>query len=67
MCKVSFIVPIYNVEMYIEKCVMSLTKQTVKDIEIILINDGSPDGSRKIVERMALDDHRITVVNTPNY
>ncbi|HCC34646.1 MAG TPA: hypothetical protein DEQ02_03025 [Ruminococcaceae bacterium] len=43
MPKVSIIVPIYNVERFLNKCVCSLINQTYKDIEIILINDGSPD------------------------
>jgi len=48
--KVSVIVPIYNTESYLEKCLDTLVNQTLKDIEIILINDGSPDNSEKIVE-----------------
>lgn len=49
--KVSVIVPIYNTEKYLGKCLESLVNQTLKDIEIILINDGSPDNSEKIVEK----------------
>lgn len=48
MKKISIIVPIYNVEKYLRKCLHSLTSQTLKDIEIILVNDGSTDSSRKI-------------------
>lgn len=48
MKKVSIIVPIYNVEKYIERCVHSLLKQTYSNIEIILINDGSTDSSGDI-------------------
>lgn len=51
MIKVSVIVPVYNVEPYIEKCLESLTKQTLKDIEIIVVNDGSPDNSQKIIDK----------------
>ena len=50
MPKVSVIVPVYNVEKYIEKCLQSLTNQTLQDIEIIIVNDGSKDNSKKIVE-----------------
>jgi len=49
--KISIIVPIYNVEEYLEKCLDSLVNQTLKDIEIILINDGSKDNSEKIVNK----------------
>ena len=49
--KISVIVPIYNVEEYLEKCLDSLVNQTLKDIEIILINDGSPDNSEEIVNK----------------
>lgn len=50
MPKVSVIVPVYNVENYIDKCLKSLVHQTLKDIEIIIINDGSRDNSKKIVQ-----------------
>lgn len=51
MIKVSVIVPVYNVEEYLEKCLESLVNQTLKDIEIIVVNDGSPDNSQKIIDR----------------
>ena len=50
MTKVSIIVPVYNVESYLEKCLDSLVNQTLKDIEIIVVNDGSPDNSQKIID-----------------
>ena len=50
MAKVSVIVPIYNVEKYLPKCLDSLVNQTLDDIEIILVNDGSLDDSRKIAK-----------------
>ena len=53
MIKVSVIVPVYNVEDYLEKCLDSLVNQTLKDIEIIVINDGSPDNSQKIIDKYA--------------
>lgn len=51
MIKVSVIVPVYNVEEYLEKCLESLVDQTLKDIEIIVVNDGSPDNSQEIIDR----------------
>lgn len=50
MKKVSVIVPVYNVEKYIKKCLDSLVNQTLKDIEIIVVNDGSPDNSQSIID-----------------
>ena len=47
--KVSVIVPVYNVEKYLAKCLDSLVNQTLKSIEIIIVNDGSPDNSEKII------------------
>ena len=52
MKKVSVIVPVYNVEKYIEKCIRSIMEQTLEEIEIIIINDGSPDRSLEIVNRL---------------
>ncbi len=49
--KVSVIVPVYNVESYLEKCLDSLAKQTLKDIEIIVVNDESPDNSQEIIDK----------------
>lgn len=51
MVKISIIVPVYNVEKYIDKCLKSLVNQTLKDIEIIVVNDGSPDNSQKIIDK----------------
>lgn len=66
MPKVSIIVPIYNVERYLRQCLDSLINQTLQDIEIICINDGSTDNSLSILEEYALHDSRVTVVNKPN-
>ena len=49
--KVSVIVPVYNVELYLEKCLNSLVNQTLQDIEILVINDGSPDNSQEIIDK----------------
>ncbi|MCB9203298.1 MAG: glycosyltransferase [Flavobacteriales bacterium] len=57
--KVSIIVPIYNVQEYLERCVNSLINQTLKEIEIILVNDGSTDDSEKIMLELAENDERI--------
>ena len=51
MIKVSIIVPFYDVENYIETCLQSLVNQTLQDIEILLVNDGSKDGSEKIAKQ----------------
>src|SRR5574344_165141 len=50
MIKVSVIVPVYNVEKYLKKCLDSLTNQTLKELEIIVVNDGSPDNSQIIID-----------------
>ena len=67
MPKVSIIVPVYNVEKYLNKCLNSLVNQTFKDIEIIIINDGSPDNSKQIIENYkAKYDNIIKVINQQN-
>lgn len=63
---VSIIVPVYNVEKYIEECLDSLINQTYKNIEIIIVNDGSPDGSLKICKRYAKKDDRIKIISKDN-
>ncbi len=63
---VSVIVPIYKVEKYIDKCVTSLLNQTERDVEIILVNDGSPDRCGAICEQYAKADGRILVVHKEN-
>lgn len=50
MPKVSIIVPVYDVEKYLPKCLDSLVNQTLQDIEIIVVNDSSPDGSQDIID-----------------
>lgn len=52
MSKISVIIPVYNVECFIEKCVRSLFEQSFKDVEYIFINDCTPDNSMDIVERV---------------
>ena len=64
--KVSVIVPIYNVEEYLPKCLDSCINQTLYDIEIICVNDGSTDGSEKILNEYAKIDRRIKIVSKEN-
>lgn len=66
MPKVSIIVPVYNVEKYIEECLQSIISQTYKNLEIIAVDDGSPDKSYKIVERLAKKDSRIKLIRQEN-
>ena len=66
MVKISVIIPIYNVENYIEECLDSVINQTLKDIEIICVNDGSTDGTLNILERYAKKDNRIKLINQEN-
>ncbi|MBZ9570443.1 glycosyltransferase [Methanobrevibacter sp. TMH8] len=61
--KISVIIPVYNVEKYLEQCLNSVVNQTLKDIEIICINDNSSDNSLTILERYAKKDNRITIIN----
>lgn len=64
--KVSIIMPVYNVERYVEQSIRSLMEQTLEDIEIIIVNDGSKDGSRDIVGRLAEEDPRIRIIDNVN-
>lgn len=64
--KISIIVPVYNVEQYLSKCLDSLIQQTYTNIEIICINDESPDNSLGILEQYAQKDKRIKIINQKN-
>jgi glycosyltransferase involved in cell wall biosynthesis len=64
--KVSFVLPVYNVMPYLERCVQSLVCQTYKDFEIILVDDGSPDDSGKLCDELATRDKRIRVIHQEN-
>ena len=64
--KVSVIVPIYNVEAYLPRCLDSLRRQTLSHIEIILIDDGSSDGCGEIAARYAREDGRFRVIHQAN-
>ena len=63
---VSVIVPIYGVEKYLPCCLDSLQQQTYRNLEIILIDDGSPDGCGAICDRYAAGDGRIRVIHQAN-
>jgi glycosyltransferase involved in cell wall biosynthesis len=64
--KISVIIPVYNVEKFLRKCLDSVVNQTMRDIEIICINDGSTDGSLDILKEYAEKDDRIIVINQTN-
>ena len=66
MVKVSVIVPIYNVEKYLNRCLDSLVNQTLKDIEIILVNDGSTDGSKDIAKTYEKEYQNVKLYNKKN-
>lgn len=66
MCKVSAIVPVYNGEKYLRACLESLTAQTLEDIEVIIVNDGSTDGSLAIAEEFAASYDWFRVFSTEN-
>lgn len=59
--KVSVIIPVYNTEKYVREAILSITQQSLKELEIIIINDGSTDGSLDIVEKISNKDSRIHI------
>jgi len=63
---VSVVVPVYNSSPYLQKCVDSILNQTYRDLDIVLVNDGSTDESGKVCEKYALMDERITVIHKKN-
>lgn len=64
--KVSIVVPIYNVERYLNECIDSILRQTLKDIEVILVDDGSPDNCGKIIDEYAKEDSRVIAIHQEN-
>lgn len=66
MAKVSIVIPVYNVAAYIEKCMESVMNQTMKDLEIIIVNDGTKDNSMELCQRFIQNDNRIVVINKEN-
>lgn len=66
MAKISVIIPVYNVEKYLVRCLDSVLGQTFKDFEVICVNDGSPDKSGEILSEYSKKDNRITVITQKN-
>lgn len=66
MIKVSVLIPVYNTEKYLEQCLISVEKQTLKDLEIICINDGSTDQSLQIIKEHQSKDPRIKIIDKQN-
>lgn len=64
--KISVIIPVYNVSEFLEKCIESCINQTFRDIEIIIVNDGSTDSSGLIIEKYAGSDERIVIISKEN-
>ena len=64
--KISIIVPVYNLENYIEKTVRSLQAQTYNNFEIVIVDDGSTDSSLSIIRKMASEDSRIIFTSQSN-
>jgi CDP-glycerol glycerophosphotransferase len=66
MPRISVVVPIYNVEPYLDECLDSIAGQTFRDLEVVMVEDGSTDNSRAIAERFAAKDDRFRLVTQPN-
>ena len=66
MAGISIIIPIYNAADFLGKCVESVLMQSVSDIEVILVNDGSKDNSLEICNEFAAKDSRVRVIDKPN-
>jgi glycosyltransferase involved in cell wall biosynthesis len=64
--KLSVVIPVYKVEPYLERCVQSVYRQSFRDMEIIMVDDGSPDNSGKLADRLAAQDARARVIHQEN-
>ena len=64
--KITVIIPVYNVENYLERCLKSILYNTYTNLEIICVNDGSTDNSKKILEDYSKRDKRVVVINKKN-
>ena len=62
MPKISVVVPVYNVEKYLKECIESILNQTLDDLEVICVNDGSTDNSLEILNDFAKQDKRVIVI-----
>ena len=65
--KISIIIPVYNGEQYIRKCLDSVKKQTYPDIETVVINDGSTDGSEKVLKEYAAENPSMTIKKSQQF
>ena len=63
MCKISIIIPVYNVENYLDDCLQSVLAQDFEDMEILCVEDGSTDSSPKILERYAAREKRLKIIS----
>lgn len=66
MAKLSIIIPVYNVEKYLSKCLESILKQPFKDLEVICVNDGSTDGSLDVLQKIKKNDDRVVIIDKKN-
>ena len=66
MSKISIIIPVYNIEKYLNQCLDSVINQTFKDLEIICVDDGSTDRCPYILEQYAVQDNRIKIIHKEN-
>ena len=64
--KISIIVPVYNGEKYFSECIQSILDQSFTDIEVVVINDGSTDGSLSLIKSCVQNDSRVVVINQKN-
>ena len=63
---ISIVIPVYKVELYLEKCIESIINQTYKNLEIIIVDDGSPDNCPQICDEYSKKDKRIKVIHKEN-
>ena len=66
MVKISIIIPVYNDSVYVTQCIQSVLNQTLKEIEIVCIDDGSTDDSARLIERMMQGEERIVLLQQRN-
>lgn len=66
MALISVVVPVYKVEQYLERCVNSILSQTIRDITVLLVDDGSPDRCGELCDSFAKQDHRVCVIHQQN-
>lgn len=64
--KISVVVPVFNIEKYVERCAYSILNQTYANLEIIMVDDGSTDGSGKIIDQIVANDSRVKVIHKEN-